>query len=150
MIAIDSNILVYAQQDTDDLNRHSAAFEIVAKSALIGAIVPVQVLGEFLNVCRNKLKLTPRDSVEQVADYLAVFRCPSTITDDLLTAALTADQFQLQFFDALIIAVAKRAGAAVLLSEDMHDGLDIGGLKIVNPFAPANDALLADYFANAL
>lgn len=148
MIAIDSNILVYAQQDNDHSNRHSAASEIITKSVLIGAIVPIQVLGEFLNVCRNKLKLTPRDSIEQVADYLAVFRCPATIAADLLTAAVTADEFQLQFFDALIIVVAKRAGATVLLSEDMHDGLEVDGLTIVNPFAAANKTLLADYFAN--
>lgn len=150
MIAIDSNILIYAQQDHDHLNRHAAAFEIIAKSGLVGAIIPVQVLGEFLNVCRTKLKTTPRDSVEQVADYLAIFHCPITITNDLIVAAITADLFQLQFFDALIISVAKRAGASVLLSEDMHDGLEIDGLKIVNPFATANETLLTDYFASAL
>jgi predicted nucleic acid-binding protein len=150
LIAIDSNILVYAQQDNDQLNRHTTAIEIVAKSALKGAVIPVQVLGEFLNVCRTKLKMTPQDSVGQVTDYLAVFRCPVTTADDLITAAITADQFQLQFFDALIVSVARRVEASVLLSEDMQDGLDIDGVKIVNPFAAANETLLADYFATAV
>lgn len=33
---------------------------------------------------------------------------------------------------------------AILLSEDMHDGLDLDGLIILNPFAPANAARLVD------
>ena len=39
-------------------------------------------------------------------------------------------------------------GATILLSEDMHDGLEIEGLKIVNPFVIANEILLADYFGS--
>jgi predicted nucleic acid-binding protein len=150
LIAIDSNVLIYAQQDNDDLNRHTTAFSIIAKCGLAGAIIPVQVLSEFLNVCRTKLKMTPQDAIAQVADFLSVFQCPATTTDDLLLAAITADHYQLQFFDSLIIAVAKRSGATVLLSEDMQDGLEIDGLKIVNPFAAANETLLTDYFGSAL
>ena len=60
---------------------------------------------------------------------------------DLVTAR------QLSWFDALIIATSRRAGATALLTEDMHDGADFDGLRIINPFAlhnaPAITALLA-------
>lgn len=31
----------------------------------------------------------------------------------------------------------------MLLSEDMVDGLEVEGVRIVNPFNPANDAVIA-------
>ena len=138
MIAIDSNILVYAQQDADGQDRHLRALDLIAGAIAVGAIVPVQVLGEFLNVCRTKLGRSPRDAVEQVADYLLVFECPPTGIDHLTDAAFLADRAGLQFFDALIVVVAARNGASVLLSEDMQDGLQVEGLRILNPFNPAN------------
>jgi predicted nucleic acid-binding protein len=147
LIALDSNILVYAQQRDGERSRHDRAFEIISRVAEIGAIVPVQVLGEFLNVCRTKLKVTPQDAVDQVADYLAFFECPQTSAEHLMAAANLADGYHLQFFDALIITVAARAGANVLLSEDMQDGLSIEALRIVNPFNPANQRQIDDLLA---
>jgi predicted nucleic acid-binding protein len=140
LIALDSNILVYAQQSEDEQGHHDQAFEIVSRASLRGAIVPVQVLGEFLNVCRSKLKVKPRDAIDQVGDYPACFDCPQTSPEDLVAAASLADSSRLQFFDALILTVAARAGATVLLSEDMLDGLRIAELHILNPFNPANQA----------
>ena len=57
-------------------------------------------------MCRNKLKTTPQASVEQVVDYLAIFQSTATSFDDLMMAAVIADEFQLLFFDALIVSVA--------------------------------------------
>lgn len=146
MIAFDTNLLVYAQQENDEQGRHLIARNLLQKSAIEGGIIPVQVLGEFLNVCKSKLTVAPIDAVAQVQDYQEVFDCPSSLVEDLTGASLAAEQHMLQYFDALILTVAMRAGATILLSEDMHDGLEIDGLKIINPFAAANDAILADYF----
>ena len=63
---------------------------------------------------------------------------------------MLAEKYQMQFFDALIVVITRRAGATILISEDMQDGLEIDGLRIVNPFAAANETLLADYFGSAL
>ena len=38
------------------------------------------------------------------------------------------------FFDSLIVATALSAGCGVLHSEDLHDGQNVQGLKIKNPF----------------
>ena len=38
------------------------------------------------------------------------------------------------FYDALIVAAARRCGCDTLLSEDMQDGRTVAGLRIVNPF----------------
>jgi predicted nucleic acid-binding protein len=63
--------------------------------------------------------------------------CPQK-PDNLLAALACADRFRLQYLDALIAIVSRAAGATLLLSEDMQDGLDMEGLVVANPFIPAN------------
>jgi predicted nucleic acid-binding protein len=87
--------------------------------------------------------MAPENAVGQIEDFLEIFFCPQTTEQDLIQATNTAKQCQLQFFDALIIVVARSAGAIVLLSEDMHAGLEVEGLRVVNPFLTANEEILS-------
>ena len=150
MIALDTNILIYTEITNIDDPRHQIAVALLKKSAFVDAAVPVQVLGEFLNVCIRKLRVAPIAAVEQVEDFLRIFDCPATEPTDLVEAAALVARFKFAFFDAVICTVARRAGATILLSEDMHDGLEVDELKIVNPFAAANETLLTDYFGSLL
>ena len=89
-------------------------------------------------------KIFSQWKVVQVEQYLALFVCPHTMADDIINAARAAERYKLAYFDALMCAVASRAGATVLLSEDMADGMEIDGLRIVNPFDPGNAGLIAE------
>lgn len=149
MIAVDTNILAYAQGEADPLGRHLSAASLMKKLVPIDAIIPVQVLGEFMNVCIRKFGLAPTDAMAQVEDYRLIFRCPVTQTEDIVEAAALLGCHNLAYFDALIVTVAARAGATMLLSEDMQDGLEIGGVRIVNPFVTDNEAMLVDYIDSA-
>lgn len=40
----------------------------------------------------------------------------------------------LSFWDALVVRAAKQAGCGVLLTEDLQDGREIDGVRIVDPF----------------
>jgi predicted nucleic acid-binding protein len=73
-----------------------------------------------------------------------LFEAPTTTFIDMAQAGDRAKAFNLQYFDALIIAISTRAGATMLLSED---GLDVDGIKVVNPFIAANETVLANYIA---
>lgn len=150
MIAIDTNILIYAQIANIEDPRHQIAVALLKKLAFVDATIPVQVLGEFLNVCMRKLGIAPIAAIEQAEDFLKIFYCPTTEAADLIEATALIARFRFTFFDAVVCTIALRVRATILLSEDMHDGLDVNGLKIVNPFAPANETLLADYFGSAL
>ena len=150
MIAFDTNILVYAEALDDPFQRHIKSRSWLGKATLSDAVIPLQVFAELSNVCNRKNILKPLDLATRIAEYESFFQTPANDMRDILLASTIAEQFKMQYFDALIIAVAVRAGATILLSEDMHDGLEIGGLKIINPFAAANETLLADYFANAV
>ena len=151
MIAIDTNVLVYAQvrqgDAEGDAGRHLIALQLVYDLTSIGAIIPVQVLGEFTNVCIRKLGMAPQAVMDQIADYLWTFETPVTTVDHIIAATSMASRHKLQFFDALIIAVARSAGATILLSEDMQDGLQVAGLTVRNPFNPANAGEIADLLA---
>jgi predicted nucleic acid-binding protein len=46
-----------------------------------------------------------------------------------------AERYRLSLYDALICAAAQNANAAVRYTEDLQDGLALGGLRVCNPFA---------------
>lgn len=144
MIALDTNILVYAEALDDAAGRPSRIRKLMESLTDGTTIVPMQALAEFMNVCRRKTILSMENAVVQVEQYLALFVCPPTVPGDIINAAQTAERYRLAYFDALICAVASRAGATVLLSEDMADGMEIDGLRIVNPFSAGNEGLIAE------
>jgi predicted nucleic acid-binding protein len=52
-----------------------------------------------------------------------------------MLAALDARQrFQISYWDAAIIEASRAMGCAKLLSEDLGDGQDYGGVLVANPF----------------
>lgn len=137
MIALDTNILVYATSDDAD-PRHGVAQSLLERLFVVRPVVPVQVLAEFLNVAHKGKLSDPDEATQRVQEWIPLFATPATALDDLTQAHGLARNYRLQFFDALIASVARRAGAATLLSEDMQDGLSIDGMTILNPFIRAN------------
>ncbi len=149
MIALDTNFLVYAASAEDKSGRHRRALQILDSLAKTGAILPLPVVGELFNACRKK-KFAELDTVAARMDIWKIaFDCATPLVDDYLKAAQLCQQHQSQYFDTLIVVVASRAGATILLSEDLQDGFQIQGLRVINPFAAANETLLADYFGSA-
>jgi len=45
------------------------------------------------------------------------------------------DECRIGFWDALIIAAARKAGADRILSEDLNAGQVIAGVRVENPFS---------------
>jgi len=53
----------------------------------------------------------------------------------LVEAALrTTERFQISYWDAAIIEAARTLGCREILSEDLGDGQDYGGVRVTNPF----------------
>jgi predicted nucleic acid-binding protein len=126
---LDTNILVYAFALNDP--RSSCAEALLAA----GGVVSVQVLNEFVNVSRRKL----RREWAEIEDALRVLRTildpPIPLTIKLHdTAVWLARDHGFPFYDSLIISVAIRAGCGILYSEDMQHGQTVDGVTIRNPF----------------
>ncbi len=131
---IDTNILIYAH-DPDQLEKHSVARKIVVK--LLGSrmmVLSPQVLQEFyVNVTRKIAKpLTKRAARLIIEDFSAC--CVHTTATEVWSAFRIEDESKIGFWDALICASALKAGADVILSEDLNAGQKIAGIRIENPF----------------
>lgn len=140
-VALDTNVLFYALDAGDD-RKHALARDVIERAERADCVLPLQVLGELLSAVGRRQKVMLPVAEELVAIWLQLFAIAPTRPDDLATASRMVRAHKLQFWDALIMAIAARAGASILLTEDMHAGLTIDGLTLVNPFDPANHATL--------
>lgn len=100
-------------------------------------------MSEFFSAVTRKGKRTVADAAGFVADWRTIFTIHAADEECLADAMDVVRRKTLSFWDALLWATARQAGCRLLLSEDMHDGQALGGVTIVNPFAPKNAVLLA-------
>jgi predicted nucleic acid-binding protein len=124
----DSNVILYLL--SGDVTKADRAQSLLAA----GAVISVQVLNEVTSVCQRKLKM-PWAEIDTLllAVKAACKVVPLTVASHEKAVEL-AKRYQLSFYDANIVASAIIAGAPALLTEDMHNGLLIDGLKLQNPF----------------
>ena len=52
----------------------------------------------------------------------------------MLAALATRERFGISYWDAAIVEASRAAGCDVVLSEDLGDGADYGGVRVENPF----------------
>ena len=133
MIFLDTNVLVYAADDTDEV-KHRRAYELVVQ-AIRGEpfMVSAQVLNEFAFVMYRKFKRTD----DEVAAYLGFFRpIHSVVLEPEFSrrAVEIKARYDLQYYDSLLLATAEANGCDEFYSEDLNDGQDYCGIKAVNPF----------------
>jgi predicted nucleic acid-binding protein len=141
-VAIDTNILVYAEGFGDALRR-DASLDLLARLSPDNVVVPGQVLGELFRVLTGKAKCRPdiaRSRILQWADSFEVH--DSTWTAFQAAFDLTVDH-GFSIWDALILSVTAETRCRLLLSEDLQHGFTWRGVTVVNPFLTPIHPLLA-------
>lgn len=133
---LDSNVLLYLFDDTDDRKR-SVAQELVREALEVdGTIISNQVVQETLNVLTTRLR--PPATAEQAKKFFDKVLMPlwrSMPNAALYERALDVrSRYGFSFYDALIVAAALQAGCSRLLTEDLQHGQRIEGLVVENPF----------------
>ncbi len=145
-VALDSNILIYAELEPDSEKGKRAA-DLILRAAHDG-VIPVQVLGEFLRFVQRRVPPAFEEAIRQASIYQAAFLTPPSTDAVINKASALAHAHRIQFWDGVVCAASVEAGAKVLLTEDMQDGRVLDGLRLINPFAAANaetiDALWRD------
>lgn len=138
MIAVDTNVFVYAV-DSDDPVKQGKALDLLAQlsSPQPAAVQLWQVACEFLGQLRRRMSqgLLSASQVESSFQrFLALFplRFPSERT--LHRSFDLMSRFSLSHWDSLLLAACKEAGVSTLYSEDMQAGMNYDGVSIVNPF----------------
>jgi predicted nucleic acid-binding protein len=132
---VDTNVLVYARDASEPEKQPVAGEQLRRLWVDRRGRVSFQVLHEYYVTVTRKLSpgLSPASARRDVTSLLAWEPvAPSAMI--LQRAWDNQDRFQLSFWDAMIVASAQHAGCQVLLTEDLHDGLDLDGLRVVNPF----------------
>jgi predicted nucleic acid-binding protein len=133
---VDTNVLVYAFDKSGSPKKQIAQrlmTELMEEDRLR---VSTQVLQElFVTLTR---KVSQRCSSEEGLVVLEDLNAwPLMVVDfaAIRAAVDVAEQAKLSFWDALIVVAASRAGASVLYTEDLNDGQEILGVRVVNPFS---------------
>ena len=132
---VDTNILIYAH-DVDAQTKHEIAQGILRElwNRRAGAL-STQVLQEFyVNVTRKIASPLSKPSARAVVDNYVVW-CVDTTPLEISAAFRIEDECRIGFWDALIIAAARKAGADRILSEDLNAGQVIAGVRVENPFS---------------
>lgn len=103
-----------------------------------GGTISVQVLNEMTSVMRRKYAYT-WDQVGLVLQAVRrAFRVRPLLLETHERGLRVAERYQLNVYDAMIVAAALDAACDTLWSEDMHDGLLVENrLTIRNPFHQA-------------
>jgi predicted nucleic acid-binding protein len=132
---VDTNVLLYAvSRDPEEEAKATAANEILAARDLG---LSVQVLQEFhVQATRDSRpdRLTGDQSRALVESFLR-FPVQDTTVEVVLAAIATSARFGIAYWDAAIVEAARASGCEVLLTEDLGDGQDYAGVRVVNPFA---------------
>jgi predicted nucleic acid-binding protein len=132
---VDTNVLIYAH-DVDAKAKHEIAKRVLSElwSERSGAM-SLQVLQEFyVNVTRKIPTPLSKRAARPVVESYATW-CIETTPTEIATAFRLEDECRIGFWDALILAAAMKCGAVRILSEDLHAGQMIAGIRIENPFA---------------
>jgi predicted nucleic acid-binding protein len=133
MIALDTNVLIYACDKADPV-RQAAAIELISNST--DGVIPWQVACEFIAASRKLARqgFTSSDAWARLAEFLAICRLVippgSAVLDRARELHLTRN---VAFWDAMILASCLDARVKVLYSEDLPGG-EVDGLSVVNPF----------------
>jgi predicted nucleic acid-binding protein len=129
----DTNVLLYSD-DKAAPAKQSRALAVVAEHRRAGSgVVSMQVLQEYFVTVTRKLRVDAAIARRKV-ELLAEFDVAAPELADILAAIDLHRLHGFSFWDALVIRTAKQSGCTVLFSEDMQDGQEIDGVRIVNPF----------------
>ncbi|MEO0467251.1 MAG: PIN domain-containing protein [Pseudomonadota bacterium] len=128
---LDTNIIIYAATTQND-GKSKIARDIVGEADFC---LSVQVLHEFYINMRNPVFGMSEDTINVWTAHLLEFECAVIDTDIFFTAKRLCERHGIHYYDAAMVAAAKRLGAGTIFTEDLNNGQDFDGVRAINPFA---------------
>ena len=131
----DTNVVLYAFDAAGDVKRKIAADLICDHMNDRTITVSTQVLGEFfVNATRKLIPPLSLADAKAVIDHLRQFAVVPLDQALVMRAIESHQQYQISYWDALIVAAAERADCDIFYSEDLNHEQEYLGVKAVNPF----------------
>ena len=135
MVFIDTNIWVYALSAQNHAKK-KVAVDLISRSYRDDMIcISSQVLKEFANFAFKKTGKSAEEinaMLSRIGSYTFVADTKELVFDSVIGK----EEWQVGFYDALIIAAANKAGCSVIFTEDLNDGQKYGNVVVENPFRP--------------
>ncbi|MBW6473528.1 MAG: PIN domain-containing protein [Anaerolineaceae bacterium] len=133
---LDTNIFVYCFDD-NEIEKKVRALSLIGEALQSGkGIISWQVVQEFLNVSTKKF-VSPLKAVD-AKSYLQKVLFPLCAVFPNLNIYQNTIEIQektgYSFYDSMIVASALSQDCSVLYSEDLHNGMKIEDLQVINPF----------------
>ena len=131
---LDTNVLLYAFSTAPrDAAKANIARDWISREDWG---VPVQVLQEFyVNAVRAPGALSHDDALAMIEEIASSRPVAATDLPLMRHALQLKNRYGIAYWDAAVVAGARRLGASVLVTEDLSDGQNYGGVQVVNPFA---------------
>jgi predicted nucleic acid-binding protein len=132
-VMLDSNVLVYALSDAPpERKKRNTAATLLAEQDFGTSY---QVLMEtWIVATRRMAKPVPEEKVAVFLDRVLAFPCVPGAADLYRQAFRLSRRYEIHPYDAAIVAAAQELGAHTLYSEDLSNGQEYDGVKVVNPF----------------
>ena len=91
---------------------------------------------EERRICRSLRRRRRPTYRPQLSNLLAVSRyIPLRSAPGRFLATHKSSRYMISYWDAAILAAPEALGAQTLFSEDLSDGQQYGGVRVVNPFS---------------
>lgn len=134
-IFVDTNVFLYARDASEPARQPLAAAWLAQLWRERTGRTSVQVLSEYYINATHKLRPgLPRDEAWDDVQTLMAWR-PQPLDSTVLEAGRDIERrYRLTWWDSLIVAAAQAQGCALLLSEDLQDGIVLGGVTVRSPF----------------
>lgn len=134
MIAIDTNVLIYAC-DRSDPRRQKIALDLI--DVATDGVLLWQVACEFVAASRKLAKngFTVQDAWNRLGEFMDVFPLIPPNAEILNGAQTLHLRYGVSFWDSLILASCTQAKVDTLYSEDVPGHASLPGLRVINPFA---------------
>lgn len=136
MQCIDTNIFVYAHDETEPEKSRQARALLKELASTGQGCISTQVVQEFCNVALKKsaTPLKAKDVRRVVRELLSPFLAHQPDAAFYLRALETYERYSLSFYDTLIVQAAIDLNCRTLYSEDLQHGASYGKVRVVNPF----------------
>ena len=136
MIAIDTNVLVYAV-DADEPVKGDMAVNLLRTLESQHTVLLWQVSCEFgavlhRNRTRGKIDVDAQKSIDA---WSSIFPIVLPTERSLRTGWRLARDLKISYWDAMLIGACVDAGVNTLYTEDTQSAPIIDGVRLINPFA---------------
>ena len=148
MLFVDTNVFLYSRQAAAPAKQRLARTWIEHAWREQSGRTSMQVLSEYYVNVTRKIN-PPLDRHEAWDDVKALMTWnPLPLDRDVLEVGRGVEmRYRLSWWDSLIVAAAQLQSCTLLLSEDLQDGADYGGVTVRSPFTLGISEAAAAYRA---